>query len=112
MFLIPRTAHSSTSSAIVDDGVIGKIAHTSLTQEPTWTTAVFPSIVVICLAILVASYRLRRHLDCVAGALLEAGCTARTFRIIVTIPPTGPELDDRVFRTSGVTVVALIAIAA
>jgi hypothetical protein len=48
----------------------------------------------------------------VAGALLEAGCTARTFRIIVTIPPTGPELDDRVFRTSGVTVVAFEAVAA
>ena len=32
MFLMPSADHSSASSAMVEDGVIGKIAHTSLTR--------------------------------------------------------------------------------
>ena len=32
MFLMPSAAHASASSAIVDEGVIGKIAETSLTR--------------------------------------------------------------------------------
>jgi len=32
MFLMPSAAHASASSAIVDEGVIGKIAETSFTR--------------------------------------------------------------------------------
>src|SRR5215471_4202052 len=39
----PFADHSSASSAMVDEGVIGKIAQTSFTRYATWATAVLPS---------------------------------------------------------------------
>src|SRR6188768_4177453 len=44
MFLTPFAAQASASSAIVDEGVIGKIAQTSLTRYAMCAAAVFPSI--------------------------------------------------------------------
>src|SRR6188474_1807586 len=44
MFLMPWAAHASASSAIVDEGVIGKMAQTSLTRYAMWAAAVLPSI--------------------------------------------------------------------
>src|SRR5690554_4117833 len=45
MFFCPRDAHSSTSSAIGDDGVIGKIAATSVNAYDAYAAAWLPSIV-------------------------------------------------------------------
>jgi hypothetical protein len=44
MFLSPCAAQASASSAIVDEGVIGKMAQTSLTRYAMWAAAVLPSI--------------------------------------------------------------------
>ena len=44
MFSMPSEAQASANSAIVDDGVIGKIAETSLTRYAMWAAAVLPSI--------------------------------------------------------------------
>jgi hypothetical protein len=63
------------------------------------------------LAISAASFGLRHHIDRVTRAVLEAYGAAGTLGIIETIPSTRPELNDRVFRTSGVTVVAFKAVA-
>jgi hypothetical protein len=46
MFVIPFAAHASASSAIVDEGVMGKIAHTSLTRYAIWAAAVLPSMTI------------------------------------------------------------------
>src|SRR5512145_637742 len=43
MFGRPSLAHSSASSAIADDGVIGKIAHSSLVRYATLAHASLPS---------------------------------------------------------------------
>src|SRR5262249_8432998 len=47
MFLMPSEAQASASSAIGEDGVIGKIAHTSLTRYATWAAAVLPSMTAV-----------------------------------------------------------------
>jgi hypothetical protein len=49
MFFSPFDAHSSTLSAIVDDGVIGNIAATSVKAYEMCAAAVFPSMVFIFL---------------------------------------------------------------
>src|SRR6185503_7030516 len=56
--------------------------------------------------------RLRAHLDRMAGALLVTHGTARAQIVVVTVETAFPELDDRLFRTGRVTVIAFEAVAA
>src|SRR5208337_1427842 len=67
IFLMPSAAQASASSAIVEDGVIGKIAHTSLTRYAIWAAAVLPSMTAVCGVMCCVSFYDR----CLSGADLE-----------------------------------------
>jgi hypothetical protein len=58
MFFCPCAAHSSISSGIGDEGVMGKIAATSVNAYAIYAAAVFPSIVFITFDICISSYLL------------------------------------------------------
>src|SRR5208282_4357539 len=112
MFGMLADAHSSASSAIVEDGVIGKMAQTSFTRYATCATAVLPSMVATFLFISARSFQLGDHVNGMAGTLLEAHRTAGTFGVVVAITAPGSQFDDRVLGTGGIAVVAFEAIAA
>src|SRR5271165_4125720 len=111
----PAAAHSSANSAIVEDGVIGKIAITSLTRYAACAAAVLPSMVAVSWSMgppPLSRRWFRDHLDRVARALLKTDRAAGAFRVIVPIALAGTQLDDRVLRTGSEAVVAFKAIAA
>src|SRR6187455_3776727 len=95
MFFTPCAAQASASSGMVDEGVIGNTAQTSLTRYAMWAAAVLPSMTTDFTDIggsflraddearghALAGRSIRRlggHLDGMTWTLLEAGGAAGT----------------------------------
>src|SRR6516162_10408099 len=55
---------------------------------------------------------LRNHLNGVTRAMLEADSTSGTFTVVIAIPPSGSQLDDRILRAGGIASVTFKAVAA
>jgi hypothetical protein len=56
MFFLPLAAHSSVTSAMGDEGVIGKMPATSVNAYEVQATAVLPSIVFITFAMIMSPF--------------------------------------------------------
>src|SRR6516164_293296 len=55
---------------------------------------------------------LRNHLNGVTRAMLEADSTPGAFTVVIAIPPSGSQLDDRILRAGCIASVTFKAVAA
>src|SRR5487761_880186 len=130
--VLPSADHSSASSAIGEEGVIGKIAQTSLMRNATCATAVLPSRVSMVVICLLASLRaqpetVRRerlseraarrssrrgfglHFDGVAGAPRETDPATRAQIGFPAIAAAAAETGNRPFGAGREAIVAFEA---